>query len=138
MPIFWGDQRLVHMGRGDAYVWSKFLNLHEKEYFNYQYDVRVGQPVIMDPAWPEWVKKSAEALSQKRIDVVMENKSSIFVVEVKVSARARAIGDLISYRNLYHTRFVPNKPVRPFLVAAQIDTDALYTIKELNMLYEIV
>jgi len=126
------------MSRGDAYVWTKFLNKYEKWYFNYQYDVRVGQPIQMDPAWPEWVKKSAEALSQKRIDVVMESKSNIFVVEVKVSARARVIGDLISYRNLYCTRFTSNKPVRPFLVAAQIDADALYTIKELNMLYEIV
>jgi hypothetical protein len=54
MAIFFNDQRLTHMSKGDAYLWSKFLNKYPDYFSNIRYDVRVGKSVKLKQDDPEW------------------------------------------------------------------------------------
>ena len=138
MSIFYKDQRLSHMSKGDAYLWSKFMDKYPNVYEPFEYDVRVGKGVILPEGSPDWLRKSARDLSQKRIDVVGHTRKAIYIFEVRVNAKANVLGDLISYRYLYAATFNPTKPVRPILVTDSVDADLLISLRELNMVYYIV
>ena len=138
MSIFYRDQRLSHMSKGDAYLWSKFLDKYPNLYGIYEYDVRVGKGVNLPEGSPEWLRKSARDLSRKRIDVVGIGKKHIAVFEVRVRAKSNVLGDLISYRYLYATTFNPIKPVIPILITDSVDADLLISLRELNFIYYIV
>lgn len=138
MSIFYKDQRLTHMGKGDAQVWCRFLDKYEKKYTHYEYDVRVGFTMKLGSGAPGWLAKSAEYLSQKRIDVVMLGLKNIYVVEVKLNAKASVIGDLIQYSRMYLTKFKPNKLVVPYLVTGSADPDLRLTLQRLRIPYRVV
>jgi len=138
MSIFYKDQRLAHMSKGDAYLWSKFLDKYPNLYGAYEYDVRVGKGVVLPATAPDWLKKSASNLSKKRIDVVGHGRKHIAVFEVRVNAKANVLGELISYRYLYATTFNPIKPVIPILISDYIDADLLIALRELNFIFYIV
>ncbi len=138
MPVFFNDERLTHMSKGDAHLWSKFLNNGPDLFNHYEYDVRVGQGVILPDSQPEWLRKSARDLSRKRIDVVGHGKNRIAVIEVRVNAKANVLGDLISYKYLYVATFKPKRPVIPVLVTDTVDSDLLISLRELSILFFIV
>ena len=138
MSIFYRDQRLSHMSKGDAYLWSKFMDKFPDLYPQYEYDVRVGKGVVLPEGSPPWLRKSALDLSRKRIDVVAHGKRTIAVIEVRVRAKANVLGDLIAYKYLYVTSRNPIKPVVPILVTDSVDADLLIALRELNLIYYIV
>lgn len=138
MAIFFKDTRLTHMSKGDAYLWSKFLEHGPDLYKTYDYNVRVGKGVTLPDTEPEWLRKSARDLSRKRIDVVGYGIRTIAVIEVRVAAKANVLGDLISYKYLYKITFNPNKPIIPILVTDSVDADLLISLRELNILFFIV
>lgn len=138
MTIFFKDQRLVHMSKNDAYIWSKFLEQHETEYTNYRYDIRVGAGVKLDDSAPDWLKKSAENLSQKRIDVIADDAKNVYVFEVRHNATAAVIGQLVCYVYLYRLKFNPIKPVIPIMITDAADADLVIAMRELNLVYFIV
>ena len=137
MSIFYKDQRLTHMSKGDSYLWSKFLDKYPNLYYHYEYDVRVGQGVTLPGTSPEWLRKSARDLSRKRIDVVGHGIKTIAVIEVRVNAKANVLGDLIAYKFLYVNAASPQKPVIPILVTDSVDADLLIALRELNMIFYI-
>ena len=138
MSIFYKDQRLTHLSKGDAFLWSKFLDKHPSEFTKIVYDVRVGQSVLLPPGYPDWLKRSANALSRKRIDVVAERGRFIFVIEIRVRAKSNVIGDLINYTQLYKVYNKPTKSVLPMLVTDELDADLLITLRTLKILFFIV
>jgi hypothetical protein len=126
------------MGKGDAYLWSKFLDLNPNLFISFKYDVHVGENIPLPTDTPEWLRRSANSLGRKRIDVVAEHLNYIAIVEVRVNAHSDVIGDLIAYRYLYITSFNPQKPVTTLLVSDSIDVDTLICLKELSISYHIV
>jgi len=138
MSQFYKNIRLSHLSRGDAYLWSKFIDKYPDTFFDIKYDVRVGLGVILPQEYPEWLKKSADFLSKKRIDVVGETKRHIFVIEIRVNAKSNVIGDLLSYKYLYELSFKPIKKVLPFLISNTLEADLLITLRELKINYIIV
>jgi len=138
MSQFYKNIRLSHLSRGDSYLWSKFFDKYPDSFFNIMFDVRVGSGVTVPNDYPDWLKKSADFLSKKRIDVVGETKKNIFVIELRVNAKSNVIGDLISYKYLYEITFKPTKKVIPFLISDNIDADTLITLRELKISYIIV
>lgn len=138
MAIFYKDQRLAHMSKGDAYLWCKFLDKYPDLYTSYVYDVHVGENINLPKESPEWLKVSANSLGKKRIDVVAENNTRFTIIEVRVNARSNVIGDLIAYRYLYVTTCNPSKPVTTLLISDSIDVDTLVCLKELEIPFYIV
>lgn len=138
MAIFFKDMRLAHLSRGDAFLFQKFHVKQGDKFRDYRFDVRVGGAVKVPKDSPSWLIDNADALSRKRIDVVMEDNKNIYVVELRVRAKANVLGDLIAYRFLYMNQFVPIKPVVPILVTDAVEPDLLISLHELKMLFFIV
>jgi len=138
VTIFYKDQRLDHMSRGDAYLWSKFLDKYPDLFTSFKYDVHVGESVKLPEDSPDWLRISANALGRKRIDVVAESIKSTTIIEVRVQAKSNVIGDLIAYRYLYVTTYSPIKPVTTMLVSDSIDVDTLICLNDLGIPYFIV
>jgi len=129
MSIFYKDQRLSHMSKGDAYLWSKFNDKYPDFFTNVKYNIRVGNAVSLPKDYPEWLKVSAYALSRKRIDVVANRFKKIYIIEVRVNAKPDVLGTLINYKQLYEVFYKPIIPVIPFLISNFIDTDLLITLQ---------
>jgi len=138
MSIFFQDQRLSHLSKGDAYLWTKFLKKYPNNFTNIRYDVRVGKSVILPDEYPDWLKKSAEALSKKRIDVVAERGRIIYVIEIRVHAKSNVIGDLLGYTHLYKVYYKPLQSVVPMLITDTIEADLLIVLKSLKIPFFIV
>jgi len=138
MARFYKGHRLSHLNQWESYLWSKWLDKHIDEYFGYSYDVHVGTPAKVPEDYPDWVKRDVDALSQKRIDVVMEDSHNIYIVEVKERASLECLGRLLSYRYLYIETYNPTKPVRIILVSDKIDPDLLPQLDSLEIQYFIV
>lgn len=138
MSDFFRGLRLNHLSRGDAHLFKKWYAEHGPRFYGYQFDVRVGQGVKLPADAPSWLTRTADALSRKRIDVIMEDLRNIYIMELRVRAKAGVIGDLIGYRSLYTVTEQPRKNVVVMLVTDEVEPDLLISLQELGIIFFIV
>lgn len=104
-------------------IWKAWLKLHESEYSNYQYNVRVGQGVDPGPGYDDATRKGAILNSQKRLDVVAWQDVVPTIFEVKFNAGASAVGQLVVYKPLWAAAY-PLVPLTHLaLVTNQLQAD---------------
>lgn len=123
MVLYPEMDRFPHMLAADIDLWRRFLTLHKGEFLVYNYDVHVGVGAPIPLNTPEQYVKAIEASSQKRIDVVAEKDSEIWVIEVKPYASLSAVGQVLCYSALYIDKFKPVKKVIPCIVTDYIYPD---------------
>ncbi len=95
---------------------------------SYEYDVALESPDIKFP--PYWTKKDFEhwgALRAKRIDIVVESATDIWILEVTPKLSKAAVGGVLVYRNMYQDQFKPTKKVRVGIVV-EVDDLAYHGI----------
>jgi hypothetical protein len=103
----------------DMPVWTKFLDQNPTLFEKIYYNVRVGGIVIEDPAIDQKYKEAYYNVTAKRIDALCELKDEIWIVEVAVSQKQRAVGQLLSYLFLwYEDPVIPKKAVGVFVTQA--------------------
>ena len=119
--------RYPHMSPLDARVWRRFLILHPLKFRALTYDVTVGTgafawdvPDINPPS--EWL-----ALAAKRIDVVGKWADEIAIIEVKPRASMSALGQVLSYIDLYRQKEKPSQRVSGWVVCEHRDEDLVPT-----------
>jgi hypothetical protein len=78
-----------------------FLQLHITEYEPYSFTVRVGQGSAPNPDHLPGVQRQTVLNSQMRIDVLAWQGPQPFIFEVKERANHHAIGQLLTYRQLW-------------------------------------
>jgi hypothetical protein len=115
------------MSPDDQRVWRRFLLLHPSKFEAFRYDVRVGSgqfawdgPEANPPA--EWL-----AIAAKRIDVVAQRHGTTCIIEVKPRASMSAIGQVLSYRDLYAAKEKPSTPLECWVVCEYRDEDLIPT-----------
>lgn len=108
-----------HMFPLDIAVWERFLDQYGEQYNSFQYDVRCGKPCKTFPHWKENYKHCAEVLSKLRIDVVGHSDDFIDVIEVKPRLNQAALGQVLTYVDLYKKDYMPMLPVRGVIVAGE-------------------
>ncbi len=112
-----------HLLPREVVLWNKYLDVHEKEFEHFEYDVHVGKgaelPIDVDPM----IGKIALALSRKRIDVIGFKPKSITIFEVKPDSGLSAMGQLLAYLYLYKIDTRTTKPVATHIVSDRIDVD---------------
>lgn len=82
-------------------VWKAWLELHEKEYERFDYNVRVGAGDDPGPSYSDDIRRMAIANSQKRLDAIAYQGPNPFIFEVKDRAQLSAVGQLIGYDALW-------------------------------------
>jgi hypothetical protein len=120
----------VHMSQQEKAIWLRWLQKGGTVYAPFQYDVRVGSGLQMPPGSTIYSVKAAYALTTKRIDVVFMQNGIPVITEVKVRAGTTAVGELITYRDLY-IKGDPGTPTPALLlITDSLQPDIAHVLEE--------
>lgn len=100
------------MGKNEALLWETFKKKHGEDFNSFQYNFRVGKGVIAPTKHWTQFEEGYKMLTQKRIDVIAQTDSSIWIIEVRPHAGLSVIGRLLMYRTLFIKEFNPGKEVK--------------------------
>jgi hypothetical protein len=126
-------RRYVHMLPEDHEAWTEFLKSERNELDEVWYDVHVGEPMHVPAGSPAYMKDVVDGVSRKRIDVVGRLGQGVFVIEVKPFANMTALGQVVTYTNLFISEFEIHGPVQAMIVAMECDRDILETAQRMNV-----
>lgn len=107
----------------DVPVWWRFLETWGHLFNKMYYDVCVGGVTLSperqaDSMWRMW-----RASTAKRIDVLAETDTEVWIIEVADRPGLRALGQLQVYRSLWLEDPKIMKPEKMVLVCQTLDTD---------------
>jgi len=122
-----------HMLGEDTAVWTRFLESGDFELKEVWYDVHVGQTVFLPVGTDSLVKRIANGVTRKRIDVVAIVDSVYWVIEIKPLATMFAMGQVLVYERLFEEEFTPALEVWPVLVCDRVDDDVIPECERLGV-----
>lgn len=119
-----------HMLPADLPVWNSFRDAYAKNFLHFYFDVALS---VREPP-PQAITPSLVSLWKKtwgkRIDVVAESDTEVWIIEVTVNAFLRSIGQLLTYYQLWKVNPPINKPFYPYIICTTIDEDVAYTAEQ--------
>ncbi len=124
-----------HMYPLDVEVWERFLDKYRKLYDSFVYDCKVGKKTKIFPHWEPNYKRNAEELSQLRIDVLGFRDNTVDVIEVKPRFTSSAIGQVLTYCHCLKKDYQVKKPIRPVVVAGEIDPNLQSLLEDFKIVY---
>lgn len=127
-------KRYVHMLREDQDTWTAFLQSEWNLFDEVWYDVHVGRPMDLPKDSPNYMRAVVEGVSRKRIDVVGRIGTRISIIEVKPFANMVAIGQVVTYTDLFKREFTKYELVQPTIIAKTCDADILDIANEQNVM----
>lgn len=113
----------THMSQQEKAVWLRWLMRGGTQYAPFTYDIRVGDGLPMPPGSTGYDIRSAYALTTKRIDALYKIGNATVIVEVKQRAGASAVGQLLTYRDLYRQTPGHSGDVLMLLVCESLQPD---------------
>ena len=129
-------QHFVHLRATERTIWQRALDaglfpIDSK----FQYDLRLGEGMPISPTWPAWLQTMATELTQRRGDVVVTTPAAVIIVELKQRASTSAVGQLLTYRELYRAYINPNTIPQLAIVATEASFDLAQTLAafEINL-----
>ena len=105
-----------HMKPRDIEIWERFIDAFPTAYDKCQYDFHIGDHPDFAMLDDDEAARKMGALYQLKIDVLGYKSDHIDLIEVKPSAGSSAIGQVMSYVQLYLRDAKPTLPVRPVIV----------------------
>lgn len=122
----------------DAAVLQRYLDKFGNQYTYLLYDVRVGLGRDVGVQDLPATRDMAIDLTQRRIDAVGQTKNEIHILEVTRIIGLKAIGQYFAYPCLYIRTFRPGLPVKPIIVAEDVQSDIQTCIIDLNINIQLV
>jgi len=133
----WYSPRLLrkypHLSTEDIPVWERFLKANPDFYESVAYDVHVGTGSIPPAHLDETTKSMWTRLTQKRIDIVGRRPDKIDIIEVKPILRPSALGQVLTYKNLYEKQFSPEHPTRAVILFELSQPDMIATAEDMGI-----
>jgi hypothetical protein len=108
-------KRYPHMLEDEARIWTKFLETTDLIFENVIYDTHLGTGTLPLPSDPEYMRRLLSAVTKKRVDAIGETVEDIWIFEVKPRISMSALGQLVTYFELYQTEY---RPVKSVMLAA--------------------
>lgn len=119
-------------------LWRAWLKLHEPEFTDYDYNVRVGQGVDPGDSYSEADRRMAVQNSQQRIDVVMWQNGVPWLVEVEDRPGPSGPAQLVKYQILWRSMDATRQDPRLLLVVPRINPDTLTVATKAGILVHVV
>jgi len=85
--------------------------------------MHVGVPVIPPEGSPLWMWDVSNAVTRKRIDVIGRFKSKLYIVEVKTVLNMKALGQAVTYHDLFIRDYETDLEVIPAVICEMSDAD---------------
>lgn len=109
-----------HMKPRDIEIWERFIAKYPDAYEKCQYDFSVGDvPPFIQTASSKEGQAMGE-LYKLKIDVLGYKGNAIDLIEVKPSAGASSIGQVLGYVSLYQRDEKPTLSVQPVIVTDEL------------------
>ncbi len=112
-----------HMLAPDIPIWYRFLAEHAPDFEKLYYDCLLGGVAIIQKQLNDPMARMSRALLAKRADAIAETNDQTWLIEVSASPGMRALGQLLTYHELWKQDPQISKPIRLVLVADSIDPD---------------
>ena len=135
MPRFSPEilSKYPHMAPQDIPVWEAFLREQASQFTAFDYDVRVGKGIDPGPTYNDETRQDAILLTQKRIDAVGFRDNEVWIIEVKPQASISALGQLLTYTELFIAYKKPDLTVRSVVVCNSVDQEVRDIFKKHNI-----
>lgn len=120
-----GRSPFPHLSMLDTAVWKRFLRTDEAVPWSWRYDMRLGhgsfgQRFVDDDLAPAWA-----ALVKKRVDCIGVAGGDVVIVEVKPIGGMSALGQVLTYWELFKAKGKPTASVTPWVVCGRADEDVI-------------
>lgn len=127
-----------HMAAEDYDIYVNWWPLYAARAKRVWYDVRLGAGSIAAlPPNPEPNYERAWIMNtQKRVDMLADMQSSLWLIELRHAATSNAIGRLLQYKLLWLDDPVIDLPLQLYLVTNHYDADLETLAKSQGILYE--
>lgn len=112
-----------HMSPHEIPIWHKAQALPQFSGWLFEYDVRVGEGLVMPEGTLAAAQALAKSLTQKRIDVLCDRPESLHIFEVKLNAGLSGIGQLFGYQTLYRDTYNYSGPINLWYVTDRFQSD---------------
>lgn len=127
-----------HMMPLEVPIWERFLRSERLDFTRLAYDVHVGAGAPIPEGVLDSEVRQIQAITRKRIDVVGETASEVWIIEVKPRAGHAAAGALLNYRRLYRQEHRLRKPLRLAVVCERLEWDVVEYYRELGIVVFLV
>lgn len=104
-------------------MWTDVLNHIGERFTAVWYDVKVGQATTVACDVPAWEQRIREGCWGKRIDAIVQEGVTMWVVEVKPYGNHAALGQVLLYRDLFVRRHPEYQDVRMAIACSSVDED---------------
>ncbi len=111
------------MSARDLDLWYRARSILAKEAINFYFDVGLGGQTEVPPETSPEMETMWLLITQKRVDVLIEQKDLWKIVELRFEATANALGRLLTYIALWNLNLFDLRPVRGLLVTNRKDID---------------
>lgn len=122
-----------NLREGETYIWDRFLTKYPDAYDEVIYNLHIGEGAEIPPGTQENIARDFKLLTQYKIDVVGFKNKEIDIIEIKPYAGAGAIGQVISYAELYKKYIDPFANPNLIILTDQIRPDTELLAKQLNI-----
>lgn len=127
-----------HMKPRDIEIWERFIAVFPDKYTECQYDVSVGDI-------PEFMKERSsregqamQELYRLKIDVVAYRQGGIDIIELKPSAGASTIGQVVGYVELYKKEYKPTLPIQPVIITDELKPNMEFLSQQQGVIVHVV
>lgn len=123
------------MSNEDTQLWTRFLQKYASDYDSFDYDFAVGTGEDPGSSVPENFRKDYLDLTKKRIDAVGYKGTDITIFEVKPRAGTTALGQLLTYFELFRRTNPSVTHLSMAVVTELINTEErdLYTLRGIKI-----
>lgn len=137
----YGPDKLIkypHMFPLDIAIWERFLDIFGSTFSGFDYDVKVGSGTEPVEGLGDIYARMQSILSKYRIDVVGYKSDSVWIFETKPEAGTVAVGQIVTYTNLYKRDLHPTLPIVGAIVTDRELPDMSYLTKDNKIAYYVV
>ena len=111
------------MAPREVLIWRKWLEAHQSEYIDWNYNVLVGNGTDPGEPYPQVYRDQYIRNTQKRMDAVAYKGIQPYIFEVKARATASSMSQLLTYKALWPLTFHGTPPPILVLVSDRVAAD---------------
>lgn len=123
-----------HMRPEDTRIWHAFVLANPQRFDRVWYDHKVGDHRHHGDDCDLCHRTGWYDLTRWAVDVVAEDKEKIYIIEIKPSANAKAIGQALAYSKLFIQEYPHSKPIVPVVLTDHIIPNTEKTARALGVL----
>ncbi len=122
-----------NLRENETFIWDRFIEKYPDAYDEVIYNLHLGEGADIPAGTEENIARDFKLLTQYKIDVVGFSKNQIDIIEIKPYAGASAIGQVVSYSELYKKFIDPEARPNLVILTDQMRPDTKTLAETLNL-----